>query len=667
MREAVLEEKTILGHPAGLFVLFFTEMWERFSFYGMRAILTLYMITSVADLNAGLGWTEAFALSIYGWYTMLVYVMAIPGGILADKYIGQKKSVLVGGIILCIGHSVLAVDAIWAFFAGMALIVVGVGALKPNISTMVGGLYPEGDGRRDDGFYIFYMGINLGSLLATVIVGYIGEVYGWHYGFGLAGIGMAIGTGIFLWGQKYLKGVGEPPIKDKTSEEATTSLGTLFKNLLSSPLQLGVTIVLIILSVAGAMYYADGGEQIAYMLLGIFISIVIGILMMIYIDVDKIEKDRYMVLLLSFLIVIVFWSAFEQAGGLMNIYTHQKIDRHVSSMVIDAILLIPVAVLLVLGFLALRKKKDARYVYFSVSGILAAVWGLIKYGGLPDIYEIPASMFQGVNATFIIIFATLVAAFWVWWRKKGYESSSLFKMAVGTIIMGIGFLFMAYASTQIVVYGDKAALYLLILAYMFHTLGELCASPVALSFITKLAPMKYVSILMGVYFAATGFGNKIAGGIGQAAQTEPIRVELMAEASGLIPLNNEGNPEQQFTLLGTYKETSDGSFSIVSLDDASDLKQSINFGDQALASLGARISKVQNKIDHDPTIRVEMRSKDGVYGGDLEVFEEQNNREYWTFVSIFIFTVAFGVLLMLFLKRLKRLTHGAEDVIAEDN
>ena len=202
-------QKEIFGHPVGLFILFFTEMWERFSYYGMRAILVLYLVRSTTDSNAGLGWTNAEALQLYGWYTMLVYVASIPGGWIADNLLGQKKAVLYGGILLVAGHSILAIEELWAFYTGLGLIIAGVGMLKPNISTMVGGLYKKGDIRRDKGFTIFYIGINVGAFLSSLIVGTVGEVYGWHYGFGLAGIGMALGLIQYLAGQKYLKGVGD--------------------------------------------------------------------------------------------------------------------------------------------------------------------------------------------------------------------------------------------------------------------------------------------------------------------------------------------------------------------------------------------------------------------------------------------------------------------------
>ena len=398
------KDNELFGHPKGLFVLFFTEMWERFSYYGMRAILVLYLVTQTTDTNPGLGWTTGEALALYGWYTMLVYVASIPGGWVADRILGQKKSVLIGGLTLCLGHSILAVEEMWAFYSGLGLIIAGVGLLKPNISTMVGGLYEAGDNRRDRGFTIFYIGINIGAFLSSLIVGVVGEVYGWHYGFGLAGIGMLLGQIVYMAGQKYLTNVGN--LLSETSNEED-------KAKFNQPL-------------------------------------------------TKIEKDRVIVLLLSFLIVIVFWGAFEQAGGLMNIYTLEKTNRVIAGM------------------------------------------------------TIPASVFQSLNAAFIILFGTTVAGYCVKRASKNKEASSLFKMAVGTMIMGLGFLFMTGASAQFEANGSSA-MYWLVFAYLFHTIGELCASPVALSFITKLAPVKYGSIMMGVYFAMTGFGNKLAGLLGESA------------------------------------------------------------------------------------------------------------------------------------------------------
>lgn len=453
-------KKELFGHPVGLYVLFFTEMWERFSYYGMRAILVLYLVSATQGGNAGLGWTNAEALALYGWYTMLVYVASIPGGIIADKLLGQKKTVLAGGIVLVAGHGILAVEEMWAFYTGLGLIVAGVGMLKPNISTMVGGLYKEGDIRRDKGFTIFYIGINLGAFLSSLIVGYVGENIGWHWGFGLAGIAMALGLLVYLWGQKYLSNVGN--LLSRAERDQGASFGGMFKDLFKSPLQLTITTVLMAFSVYWLVV-----EDIAYGFLFVFLTLVTAMMLMVYKDLtSQVMKDRYVVMLLSFILVIVFWGAFEQAGGLMNIYALEKTNRSLP---------------------------------FS----------------LPLIGdEVPASWFQSLNALFIIIFGVIVANFWAKRKLKSKEASSIFKMAIGVIIMGLGFVFMVFASMQFESNGSSA-MYWLVLAYLFHTIGELSSSPVALSFITKLAPVKYASLMMGVYFAATGLGNKVAGIVGE--------------------------------------------------------------------------------------------------------------------------------------------------------
>ena len=399
----VPSEKTFWGHPAGLFVLFFTELWERFSYYGMRALFTIFLVAETTNQNPGFGWTNEEALWLYGWYTMLVYLAAIPGGWIADNLLGQKKMVMLGGILLCLGHGILAFDSELSFYIGCAFVVMGVGGLKPNISSMVGGLYPKGDERRDLGFYIFYMGINLGAFLAPLFCGWVGETYNWHYGFGLAAVGMLIGQITYFFGQKYLVGVGE--LKKRSTKEK--------KELQQKKL-------------------------------------------------TPIEKDRVKVLLISFMMIIIFWGAFEQAGGLMNLYAKQKTDR------------------MLMGF------------------------------------EIPASWFQALNAFFIITLAVFVGGIWMRIKSKGKEASAIFKIAVGIMIMGFGFLFMRFAASEYE-FMDYSSMHWLVLAYLFHTVGELCASPVSLSYITKLAPEKYAALMMGLYFAASGLGNKLAANIGENA------------------------------------------------------------------------------------------------------------------------------------------------------
>jgi POT family proton-dependent oligopeptide transporter len=293
-----------------------------------------------------------------------------------------------------------------AFYTGLALIISGVGALKPNISTMVGGLYKKGDIKRDAGFTIFYIGINIGAFTAPLLVGYYGEVVDWHLGFSLAGFGMILGQIVYVFGQKHLTGIGD-------SHQSNPETAALMKQPLT-----------------------------------------------------KIEKDRTIVLMLSFLIMIVFWGAYEQAGGFMNLYAKQTVDRMV-------------------------------------------------FG-----YEIPASFLQSLHAFYVIILGAPMAAFWLWWKKRGKESSAIFKMAIGTIVMGFGFMALMGAAYEVSVLAlEKASLYWLLLSYFLHVVGELSSSPVALSFITKLAPAKYASFMMGAYFAITGLGNKVAGLIGEAAES----------------------------------------------------------------------------------------------------------------------------------------------------
>jgi dipeptide/tripeptide permease len=582
----------IMGHPTGLFILFFTEMWERFSYYGMRGILVLYMATSATAIDPGLGWSNRDAIWLYGWYTMLVYVASIPGGWVADRFWGQKKTVLIGGLLLCLGHGVLAIPQDWAFFSGLFLIIVGVGGLKPNISTMVGGLYAEGDIRRDSGFTIFYIGINLGAFLASITVGLVAFYYGWHYGFGLAGIGMLLGQLVYMLGQKHLVGIGEFTGGQKASKEEQEAR--------KRPL-------------------------------------------------SKIEKDRIIVLLISFLIVVVFWGAFEQAGGLMNLYTDAKVDRTTG-------------------------------------------WSWLS--------EIPAAVFQSLNAGYIIIFGTMVGAYWIWRKKKGKEASSLFKMAVGTIIMGLGYVFMMFASQEASeeVFG-KAAMFWIFLAYLFHTIGELSTSPVSLSFITKLAPLKYASIMMGVYFAATGFGNKLAGSIGEAAQLEPYQGKMIVDKQEAVSYMTKDsiefkNENREIVVKHDYPINFDKNFSIKAKvfpkndaivfermedskkvgylfdlyqDEDNDSKERLlaNLKKNDVTESKPYHARLTFEKDSDAAQVIENRGDGKNYEVSFVLEEEQSEQEFSTFMWLTIFTVSFGLLLIVFLKRLKRLTHGAEDKTVE--
>ena len=394
--------KDIPKHPNGLITLFFAEMWERFSYYGMRAILVLYLISDTNTRNPGLGWTNENAIELYGWYTALVYIACIPGGIIADRFISAKNAVILGGTLLCMGHLLMAISNIYFFYTSLTLIIIGVGFLKPSISSLVGSIYKENDVRRDQGFTIFYIGINFGAFFASLIVGYVGEIYGWHYGFSLAGFGMILGQIIFLRGRNNFK----KQININTS-----------KNLNAKK------------------------------------------------KFSTIQIDRIKLIILSSFILIVFWASFEQAGGLMNIFAFEKTNRNID--------------------------------YLN--------------------FEVPASWFQSINPLLIILLGFYVSIFWVFLQRKEIISTSIFKIAVGIIIMGLGFVFMYFASIEAESFG-KSSMRWLMLAYLFHTVGELCASPVILSYISKLSPKQLVSSIMGIYFAAIGLGNKLAGTIGQSSE-----------------------------------------------------------------------------------------------------------------------------------------------------
>lgn len=413
-----LEQKERTSHPPGLYLLFFTEMWERFSYYGMRGLLTLYLSKTI--IEGGMGFTKADATLIYGWFTGLVYLTPIAGGWLADKYIGQRRSILIGGIIMMLGQFSLASTPTFGTqmtWLGLAMLIIGNGFFKPNISTLVGRLYAQGDPRRDSAFTIFYMGINLGAFLAPLVCGWLAEDlfaqkgadgsithYAFEYGFLAAGIGMGLGQILFnLLAKKYLGDIGLKPVTQ-----------------------------------------ASGSEHVEE-----------------DVPLTAEERDRLMVIGIVSLFVIVFWTGFEQAGSSMTLYTDDYINRVVN------------------GFL------------------------------------VPTSWFQSVNAGFILGLGPIAAAIWLNLSKTGRDLPIPVKMGLGLLLLGVGFFFMVGAVLErggdITDTAIKANIMWLIAAYFFHTIGELCLSPIGLSMVTKLSPARYTSMMMGVWFLAP-FVAQIAGG-----------------------------------------------------------------------------------------------------------------------------------------------------------
>ena len=434
-----------LGHPKGLFVCFATEMWERFSYYGMRALLILY-------LTKHWEFTDATSYLIYGAYTSLVYIMPVFGGMLADQILGSKKAVTYGAILLVFGHLGMTVESNeQIFYLSLALIVSGVGFLKPNISTMVGALYEEGDPRRDSGFTIFYMGINIGAFTATLLCGYLGEQVGWAYGFGAAGIGMLFGLIIFLWGQKYLEGLAEPP----SNKYLQKMNGISYE---SWAYISGIFMVLV-------TWFLVQNSQLVGQLLGGFGAIFIGAwLLYALFRCAPDERDRLIVVGILILFSLIFWALFEQAGSSLNILTDRGVNR-------------------------------------------------VIFG-----WEVPASMFQSLNAGFIFTIAPLFAMLWIALAKRNMEPSTPIKFSIGIILVGLGFLALVYGMRSSD--GLQTGVFWIILIYLLHTLGELCLSPVGLSSVTKLSPQRIVGFMMGMWFFASAAGNYVAGLIARATASD---------------------------------------------------------------------------------------------------------------------------------------------------
>jgi POT family proton-dependent oligopeptide transporter len=436
-----------LGHPKGLFVCFATEMWERFSYYGMRALLILY-------LTKHWEFTDATSYLIYGAYTSLVYIMPVFGGMLADQILGSKKAVTYGAILLVFGHLGMTVESNeQIFYLSLALIVSGVGFLKPNISTMVGALYEEGDPRRDSGFTIFYMGINIGAFTATLLCGYLGEEIGWAYGFGAAGIGMLLGLFIFLWGQKYLEGLAEPP----SNKYMTKVNGISYENWAYIS---GVVMVLV-------TWFLVQNSQLVGQLLGGFGVIFIGAwLLYALLKCAPEERDRLIVVGILILFSLIFWALFEQAGSSLNILTDRGVDR-------------------------------------------------VVFG-----WEVPASMFQSLNAGFIFTIAPLFALLWISLAKRNMEPSTPIKFSIGIVLVGLGFLALVYGMKSSE--GLQTGVIWIVLIYLLHTLGELCLSPVGLSSVTKLSPQRIVGFMMGMWFFASAAGNYVASLIAKGTAGDPV-------------------------------------------------------------------------------------------------------------------------------------------------
>lgn len=461
------------GHPKGLYFCFLTEMWERFSYYGMRALLVFYLTQHFL-----FGDSEAYL--IFGAYASLVYMAPVIGGALADKYLGMRKSVSFGAILLVIGHFGMALEGPAAellagevvrngfftqvFYLSLAFIVVGVGFLKPNISTIVGELYPQNDPRRDAGFTIFYMGINIGAFTASLLCGWLGQTYGWKYGFGLAGIGMLFGLLVFLQGQKHFNGAAESSNPELLKEKL--SLGLCREHL-------------IYLSAIGMVLVAWQLVQHQAVVGGVLgLTAVAAIAFILFYAFKKCtaeERDRLGVASILIIFSVVFWALFEQAASSLNIFADRAVDR-------------------------------------SIFG-----------------WEVPAAMLQSINPAIIFLFAPFVSMLWPKLAARGIEPNTPQKFAIAILLVGLGFLSLVLGGSMSE--GGRIALFWIFLIYWFHTMGELCLSPVGLSMITKLSVRRIVSLMMGVWFLASSGAHYIAGLIAVATSSEPEAGQTAVEVT----------------------------------------------------------------------------------------------------------------------------------------
>lgn len=474
MSEAT-SSRGFFGHPWGLSTLFLTEMWERFSYYGLRPLLVLYM--SAALLSGGFGFERGEASAIVGIYAASVYLASLPGGWIADRLLGLRKAILYGAVLISLGHISIGVSSFangkLPFFIGLILIVLGTGLLKPNISAIVGDLYPEGGARRDAGFSIFYMGINLGAFLGQLIAGYLGENVGWHWGFGAAGVGMLIGCVFFAIRSKSTLGdIGlhptrnpDPVLQAKQERSVKTWTGV----------GLAIIALVIVLTSAGVIELKAQvvGQYMTYVL----ISLAAGFFAFVFIfgGLSSDERKRVLVIFVLFIAAAIFWSAFEQAPTSLNLFAKDFTQR--------------------------------------------------EFGG----FVVPATWFQIANSAFIIILAPVFAVIWTTLPKFGLDFSSPAKFAIGLAIAAVGFIVMLLAANIVV--GSNGTLKVspmwLLVSYLFQTIGELCISPVGLSSMTKLSPRRYVGQMMGIWFLAAAVGNLIGGLVG--GHVDPEKLDQMPQ------------------------------------------------------------------------------------------------------------------------------------------
>ena len=529
----------VLGHPAGLFVLFFTEMWERFSYYGMRALLVMFFTASLLD--GGWGWPREHAYAIFGTYTSLVYLSTLLGGYFADKKIGYRYAVAIGALLMTLGHGAMAIETPFFIYTGLTLLVFGSGFFKPNMTSIISEMYKGKDEKKDGAYTIFYMGVNAGAFLGILLCGYLGEQVGWQWGFGLAGIFMLFGLLQFWFAQNIFGDIGKKPLKiDAAAVEISADEPKL------NPF---TSIQLTLIGIAGvlglswilndpvakisegaynlfnfSLFGMEGSNVAILSALGIF-------LLLLFIRIpkyDKITRDRMIAVIFFAFITIFFWAIFEQAPSSLTIFARDYTQRilegnaaFIFKIVNSMMTLVPLGIITWVLWL-LFKKTFSKYalsnIFLAISFLI--IWGIaiwmLSIEFEKEIAEVPASWFGVLNSLFIIAFAPLFSR---WWESK-YNPNANMKYAIGMILLGLGMACVAIGASSIAPGAKEASVSMLwlILVYFFHTMGELCISPVALSYVSKLVPGRMIAMMFGIWYLAVAIGMKLAGVFGEASE-----------------------------------------------------------------------------------------------------------------------------------------------------
>ncbi|WP_440067881.1 peptide MFS transporter [Tenacibaculum discolor] len=547
----------VLGHPSGLFVLFFTEMWERFSFYGMRVLLINFLTAAAVGANPGWEWSAENAGALFGTYAMLLYLTPILGGIIADKLTGYRWAVVIGSIVMTLGHAAMAIETEFWLYVGLALLVIGTGFFKPNMTSIISEMYKDLPEKKDGAYTIFYMGVNAGAFFGMMLCGYLAEKVGWSWGFGLAGIFMLLGTLQFWLAKPLFGAIGDVPSKNKEEKTNETSVTeTSNDSDKENPFTSLDKILIVISSVIGLGYAINdplskiGGIDIFGVLKvgdfdGQYVAVLFGLAVFLFLTISRISRytkvvrDRMIAVIIFAFFTVFFWMSFEQGATSLILFARDNVDRVLTGNAqtifnIVNTLLTVIPLIIITWVLYLLGKETGKRI--PVSNIVLAicflgVWALVGWmlyvEFSAEASEITVSWFSILNSFFIIAFANLFSK---WWDSK-YNPSAAVKYGLGLIIMAVGFGLLAFGAYGITD-GVKVSMVWLILAYLFHTLGELCLSPVGLSYVSKLVPARMIAFMFGMWYLAIAIGNKLAAVFG--GQIENITKEYSLSTFFLI-------------------------------------------------------------------------------------------------------------------------------------